>query len=606
MDVGFILITGLVTSVHCVAMCGTMVATYAIRRSAESDRSFEAGPHLAYHAARLVSYTVVGLALGAVGSALELASVRGAASLAAGGFMVLLGLNMLDIHPMFRVFSLRLPRGIARRMFGRAGDDADRYGAPLLFGLLTGVMPCGPLQAMQLYAAGTGSALLGAATMALFGAMTVPMMLVVGATTQFLGHAFRRRVMAVGAVVVVVFGVVMLDRGLTLAGSPVTLKTIQAPVATALGIQTGSTGSGVAAQRDGVQEVTIAIERTRYVPDTVSVRAGVPVRLTVDRREDGVCSDELVIPSAGVRRRLPPFSKTVVEFTPSAPGRLPFTCGMGMMSGTFLVGDPDTAVAAAPDGGVGVGGAAGAVTPTQQEVAANRMFVGLMVMVAGAFAYRVVRLRTALGGSDGRPAQGGLASGSRDPSKREQKSTGRAKKAGGKAGDRAAKGPIAGPPRRELAWAAAAIALAILAGYVAGTLRGRGIGGGAYGRSGRAGAVEQRSGGLEGGAFTTGASGGSPGVARVSPDGGSQTFTLRVAGGYSPPVIQARRGIPLTLTVERRERSFCTKYLVFPTLGIQQVLPDDGKLALRLPGLSPGRYRFQCGMDMLSGELVIR
>lgn len=338
MDLGFVLITGLITSLHCVSMCGTMVATYAIRDSSTSEKTFDAAPHLAYHTLRLVSYLLVGLVLGTIGHALNLSGVRGAASLLAGAFMILMGLGMLNVHPVFRIFSLRMPKRLQQMMFKDRGEEANRLVTPAVFGIMTGLMPCGPLQAMELYAAGTGSALRGAAVMLLFGITTVPMMLAFGAATQALGHTFRKRVMTVGAVVIMILGAVMLNRGLMLTGSPVTFGTVQTTVARALGLGSGS-GGAAATQNGNIQQATIVIENTTYVPDTVALKAGVPVRLTIDRRESVACSDQLVIPSLGVRAALKPNGKTVIGFTPRAAGQIPFTCGMGMMSGRFIVSD---------------------------------------------------------------------------------------------------------------------------------------------------------------------------------------------------------------------------------------------------------------------------
>ena len=67
----------------------------------------------------------------------------------------------------------------------------------------------------------------------------------------------------------------------------------------------------------------------------IEVPAGSRVRLTLDRREDNPCSDELVIPDFGIRRVLPAFAKTVIEFTATA-GPHEFTCGMGMLHGAIV------------------------------------------------------------------------------------------------------------------------------------------------------------------------------------------------------------------------------------------------------------------------------
>lgn len=86
----------------------------------------------------------------------------------------------------------------------------------------------------------------------------------------------------------------------------------------------------------GTQQIEIAVAGG-YSPAVVRVRAGRPVRLVFDRRETNPCSEELVIPDFGIRRFLPPDQKTVVEFTPAAPGSHEFTCGMGMLRGTVIV-----------------------------------------------------------------------------------------------------------------------------------------------------------------------------------------------------------------------------------------------------------------------------
>ena len=101
-----------------------------------------------------------------------------------------------------------------------------------------------------------------------------------------------------------------------------------------LGARQGQ-GQRAAVSARGQQEATITVEGG-YTPAVVEVESGRPVRLTFDRRETNPCSDEVVFPTLGIRRALPPFERTVVEFTPAAPGRIEFTCGMGMLHGTVV------------------------------------------------------------------------------------------------------------------------------------------------------------------------------------------------------------------------------------------------------------------------------
>jgi plastocyanin domain-containing protein len=85
----------------------------------------------------------------------------------------------------------------------------------------------------------------------------------------------------------------------------------------------------------GMQELTIAVQGG-YEPSVVRVKAGAPVRLVFDRKESSSCSEEIVLPELGIKRFLPAFQKTAVEFTPSAAGTYEFTCGMSMLRGKLI------------------------------------------------------------------------------------------------------------------------------------------------------------------------------------------------------------------------------------------------------------------------------
>lgn len=95
-------------------------------------------------------------------------------------------------------------------------------------------------------------------------------------------------------------------------------------------------GAIAVAAASGVQEAVITV-KGGYDPSEVQVEAGRPVRLIFDRQETNPCSDELVIPEFRIHRALPPHQRTAVEFTPGAPGKFEFKCGMGMLHGTLIV-----------------------------------------------------------------------------------------------------------------------------------------------------------------------------------------------------------------------------------------------------------------------------
>jgi len=94
--------------------------------------------------------------------------------------------------------------------------------------------------------------------------------------------------------------------------------------------------AAVMAGAGGGQEVTIQVQGG-YSPALVRVKRGQPVRLVFDRQETSGCSEEVVLGDFGIRRYLPAFEKTTVEFTPTEPGTHEFTCGMSMLRGRIVV-----------------------------------------------------------------------------------------------------------------------------------------------------------------------------------------------------------------------------------------------------------------------------
>jgi plastocyanin domain-containing protein len=105
-----------------------------------------------------------------------------------------------------------------------------------------------------------------------------------------------------------------------------------------------------ARQNRGVQEIAVTV-KGGYLPDTILVQAGKPVRLRFYRDETADCSERVVFEQFGIDRPLPAFETTLIEFTPTEPGEYPFRCGMSMLKGLLVV-EPagSTEAAASPHG----------------------------------------------------------------------------------------------------------------------------------------------------------------------------------------------------------------------------------------------------------------
>jgi len=338
---------GLVTSIHCVFMCGGLVLTYAVKGTEEGPLYRRLLPHLAYQGAKILSYATVALILGGIvallGRAFDITPFRNWLMVAAGVYMVLLGVGMTGRVKALRNLTPRPPQFLIRALsknrkqaVADANAGTTSLATPLTFGLLTGLMPCAPLIAAQAAAISAGSPALGALAMVGFGLGTAPLMLAFGFVSSLLSKQFQSKLQIVAAVAVMVFGLVILNRGLMVVGSPVTFDTVKSAVVGSPQVASDTTQYKTAA--DGVVEIPLTIENVRFSPQNISLPADKPVRLIVDRKEANACSAQLAIPQLGVLANLKDNAVTVVDVPAAKAGSYTLTCGMGMMAGGITVG----------------------------------------------------------------------------------------------------------------------------------------------------------------------------------------------------------------------------------------------------------------------------
>ena len=376
MGYGMLLVIGLLTSVHCVAMCGGInlsqsLGTVSSEQGAVSrDRGVKTdvnqsdlqvnyetrhpNPHCSlftahcslllpgvlYNAGRLLSYTAVGVVVGALGSVITISDhFRNMALLLAGLLMALMGLNMLGLFPALRRFTPRMPQFLTHKI---NGQKAGR--GPLVIGILNGFMPCGPLQAMQLYALSTGSPIRGGVSMFLFCIGTIPLMFALGATGGILsggaassvkGSAFSRRAMQTGAVLVAAMGVVMFTNGLSGAGFDRPLNRASART---------EGGAFEPVIRNGVQIINSTLFPNRY--PAITVQQGIPVRWTINAPQGSIngCNSRFIIREYGIQHTFSP-GDNVIEFRPEKAGRFSYSCWMSMIRSTITVLAPGESIA---------------------------------------------------------------------------------------------------------------------------------------------------------------------------------------------------------------------------------------------------------------------
>lgn len=84
-----------------------------------------------------------------------------------------------------------------------------------------------------------------------------------------------------------------------------------------------------------VQDVVIGMKDYNYYPNTIKVKQGQPVRISLDESVYG-CFRSFTIRDFGVNKYLRT-PEEYVEFTPNKKGTFRFACSMGMGTGTLIV-----------------------------------------------------------------------------------------------------------------------------------------------------------------------------------------------------------------------------------------------------------------------------
>lgn len=314
---------GLFTSLHCVGMCGGILVSQSIA-DCTTNKLSALKPSLLYNFGRLSAYTLLGGLVGAIGSVFALTlAAKAAITLTAALLMILMGLSMAGLTP----FSLSLPQSWKQRL-----PQSKR---PFVIGLLNGLMPCGPLQTMQLYALGTGSFAAGAISMLAFSLGTVPLMLFFGFFAGFINKSYTSQIVRFSGVLVIALGLVMANRGLSLAG----VNLLAAGTPGTLPSTKSSTAAlhSKAELQDGVQILRMAATRMGYAPNVLYVQKGIPVKWVVSGEQVTSCNNEIIVPSMKIEQKLKR-GETVINFVPQDRD-IPFSCWMGMLRGVIKVVD---------------------------------------------------------------------------------------------------------------------------------------------------------------------------------------------------------------------------------------------------------------------------
>lgn len=337
-------VTGITTGgLSCLAVQGGLLASSLAHqieqdyteqtKNKKNSRTNSALPIALFLSSKLVAYTLLGALLGWLGSFLTLSPMtRALLMIAIGVFMVGNALRMFNVHPIFRYFSIEPPKFITRyiRRTARGADTAT----PLFLGFLTVFIPCGVTQAMMATALGTGNALMGAALMFAFTLGTSPVFFIVAYLATELGAKLEKFFMRFVAITVLILGIITLDGGLNLMGSPLSFQNL-----TRNWFPSRSESNPVAdaPQPASGDELILNVKNSGYFPTTLKAPANKDLTLNLVTDETYSCARDFVIPALNYYELLPDTGTVQVTIPAQEAGStLFFTCSMGMYTGQIV------------------------------------------------------------------------------------------------------------------------------------------------------------------------------------------------------------------------------------------------------------------------------
>ena len=365
MGFGMLFVIGLMTSVHCIAMCGGINVSQCL----SENKKFSGLSPVMYNLGRVVSYTVIGFVLGFAGMLFGTGENLGVSSIIqglikafAGIYMVIMGVNMLGFVPQIKRLTFHLPNFM--------GKFSIKNSQPFVVGLLNGFMPCGPLQSIQLVALATGNPFTGGLSMFAFSLGTVPLMLGLGSIVSVLGKRFTDKMMTVGAVLVTVMGLAMVSQGASLTGmiksenlmvlvvmlavmciveninfNKRQVKTVSLMIILFVGVftsrfvainYTSENDESSYHMENGIQVVESQLASGKY--PSIRVKKDVPVKWIINAPDGSIngCNYKIYINSYGIEHTFQK-GENIIEFTPTKSGNIGYSCWMGMIKGNINV-----------------------------------------------------------------------------------------------------------------------------------------------------------------------------------------------------------------------------------------------------------------------------
>ena len=206
-------IFGLISSFHCVGMCGPIAMMLPVDRNNEAKKVTQI---ITYHIGKLTAYGILGLIFGLLGRSFYLAGMQQQLSIIVGVLMIVVALVPEKVFakynfskPVYKIIS-KVKSSLGQQFKNKS------YKSLFTIGLLNGFLPCGMVYVAIFGAIAMQSVSLGVLYMLLFGIGTIPMLTAVIYISNILSFSLRGTLQKIIPVVAVVIGMLFIIRGLGL------------------------------------------------------------------------------------------------------------------------------------------------------------------------------------------------------------------------------------------------------------------------------------------------------------------------------------------------------------------------------------------------------
>ena len=338
-SLGVFFIFGLLAGISgCAALIGGLILSLSKQwlemYSSNANLTVKMIPHTLFNVGRIISYALLGLALGFLGERIQFSPIiTTIIVLAVSGIMLVLALQMMGVKE-FNQWRVALPKSLTAQIY--AGEKKSGWFYPLLIGFLTVLLPCGFTIIAEGAAVLSGSPWRGLLIMLFFVLGTMFPLLAIGASSVKLGgNQKSSEIFLRTAGLLIIFFIVFnlnIQFGLVryLSNFISNIGTVE---------NSGNQSYNNVLPPEGQIQVIKSIysDTTGLSPSSFNVKVGKPVRLEIEVKDDVYgCMSTILIPGLWDQPELMRKGKTVVmEFTVRRSGTFPITCAMGVSWGAI-------------------------------------------------------------------------------------------------------------------------------------------------------------------------------------------------------------------------------------------------------------------------------